>query len=123
MHNSMRIIKGFTKSKEGGMNREIIYQGPELVKVPKDILTKVDEMTKQGSITEEKLKIYDIIRQEYPNYVHVDNSNARKMLNGIRKIRYTAVILIYDILGIRSGKFIPGRNLTIQDSINATVNP
>jgi hypothetical protein len=118
------------------LSKEYFYQFAEDDKIlmPAKVAAAVELLLKQGTVVPEIEDCYEIIREEQPKYKHDDNSNARKMLTGkvlvkegkngnvyIRRlIPLSAYVRILDVLGIVSGKFIPGRQLEIAEKILTT---
>ena len=118
------------------LSKEYFYQFAEDEKImmPAKVAAAVEALLKQGTVIPEIEDCYQIIRDEVPNYKHVDNSNARKMLTAkvlvkqgkkgnviIRRlIPCSAYVRILDILGIASGKFVPGRQLEMGVAILTT---
>lgn len=110
--------------------------------MPRAIGREVEKLLKNGSICSKLEEIYQIVRDECPEYQHADNSNARKFLTGRgvltmqknkrkegrlvvvrRKIPVTAVIKICDKLGISSGKYIQGKQIElITESLDSQFN-
>jgi hypothetical protein len=116
------------------MIKEQLYQfsSDERIVMPRPVAREIEKLFKQGSMCEKLEEIYAIVRDECPEYVHEDNSNARKFLTGRvivtmrklrngegrishvrRKIPITAVMRIVDKLGMTSGKFLQGKNLEV----------
>jgi hypothetical protein len=101
------------------IQKENLYPFREKIVMPKEVANAIEKLFKQGSVCEELEKIYQIIRDENPKYLHHDNSNARKIITArkvkgaVRKLPKTAYYLILDVLGIASGKVAPGRQLDL----------
>lgn len=116
------------------MDKEQLYQFSieERIVMPRAVAKQIEILFKQGSICEKMERIYEIVREECPDYHHDDNSNARKFLTGRviqvmrkvgnkegrisfvrRKIPVTAVTRIVDVLGMSSGKILQGKNIEI----------
>jgi hypothetical protein len=99
------------------MDKENLFEFSENDKMvmPKNVAVVIKGLLKQGEISPQIEEIYEIIREEMPTYRHADNSNARKILtrksikNIIRKMPITAYLRIIQVLGIASGKFLPGK--------------
>lgn len=113
------------------IQRNNLYQFEKKDKIvmPRHVAKSIEKLFKQGSTCEELEKIYQIIRDENPNYLHPDNSNARKIIaarkvkGAVRKMPKTAYYLILDVLGISSGKAAPGRQLDlVTDQLNEQSN-
>ena len=95
------------------------FKDTDRMTVPKEVANVIKGLLKQGETSPEIERVYEIIREEMPNYLHKDNSNARKIItrrniNGIiRKLPVAAYTQIIQHLGIASGKFMQGKQLDL----------
>ena len=119
-----------------GLNKDEIYKfSPDEKRLmPAKVAAVIESLMKHGSMLPILEEIYEIIREEIPDYKHGDNSNARKMLTAkilvkqgktkkiyIRRlIPLSAYVRVLDKLGIASGKYLPGRQAEIFTTIMST---